>query len=111
MASLTPEVEQFITQRRLGSPINIYGPSTILSIIGGLFLTAFALFWTWIASHIFPSDPPSMLFTILPPLIGLLIFSVGLWVIGSAIYNRNMRAVVCTYGVAFARPSGTDSFY
>jgi hypothetical protein len=42
---------------------------------------------------------------------GLLFFFLGLWLIVSAIYNRGMRAVVCTYGLAFVKPSGSTSFY
>jgi len=46
MASLTAEVQQLITRDRLGSPLKIFGPHTVLSIIGGLFLIAFAVLWT-----------------------------------------------------------------
>jgi hypothetical protein len=140
MASLTPEVQQFIMRNRLGPPLKIYGPHTILSIIGGLFFTTFALFWTWFALSFFsssllppnlsafnmllhttpssflPSSPDSTfntmftIFSIVFPLFGLLFFFIGLWIILSAIYNHDMRAVVCTYGVVSARPSGIDSF-
>lgn len=46
MASLTIEAQQLIGRDRLGSPLRVYGPHTILHIIGGLFLTAFAVLWT-----------------------------------------------------------------
>ena len=142
MASLTAEAQQLITRDRLGSPLNIFGPHTVLSIIGGLFLMAFAVMWIWFTLSIFGNSllpanltffnllfqaaPPSFspdpsgtsstfntIFTIMGivfPLFGVLFFFSGLWNIFRAIYNHGIRAVICTYGVAYVRPSSADSF-
>ena len=93
-----------------------------LSIFGNHLLPANLTFF----NLLFHMSPPSFssypsgtsstfntIFTIIGivfPLFGGLFFIIGLWIIFGAIYNHGIRAVLCTYGVAYVRPSSSDSF-
>ncbi len=70
MASLTARAQQIIMRNNLGSPMEVYGPHTIASIIGGLFVMAFAAVWIWFALSITGSTllpPGSSVFNVLSP--------------------------------------------
>lgn len=131
MAPISLEAQQLIARNRLGIPTEVYKPHTILSIIGGSFFMAFALGWIWFTASItgspllptnlllfhFPSIPSDDAFSrifgivgIVFPLFGLIFVGVGLWIILNAILNRNIRAVVCTNGVAYVMRNRADAF-
>ena len=130
MVYVSPEARQLIGRYGLGGLIETYKPHTILSIIGGMFFIAFALFWIVVAASITQSPllPSSLLlfqfpfpsivssnsiftvFGIVFPLFGLIFVVVGLLMVIRAILNRNIRAIVCTNGVVSIKRKSADAF-
>ncbi len=126
MAHISPEAQQLIARDWLGTPAEIYKPHTILSVIAGLFLLAFASGWIWLAASITgssllpsnlllfhftaPSDSSFAIIGIIFPLFGLIFVGPGLWIVFKAILNRHIRAVVCTNGVAYVIRNSADAF-
>lgn len=129
MASVPPEAESLIRRYNLGMVRGVYKPHTFWSIVGCLFIVAFGAVWTLLAasltnSPLLPanlalfhqsidlpvSDSVFSILGIVFPLFGLLFCLIGLWNIVKALSHRHVRAVLCTYGVAYLGRQGADAF-
>ncbi len=133
MLAVPVGAEALIAEHHLGTLKKIYKPNTVLSIIVGSCLIAFACVWIMFALGLtgnpllpanqlpFPSSalPPSIdpTFTMLPtilsivfPLIGLIFIGVGFRILIMALLNQQVRAVLCEHGVAYLRPREAGAF-
>lgn len=131
MAKITPEAQQLVSSSHLGNTITVYGPHTVATIIGGLFLATFGIAWFLVVGTLmgsplvpagllpFPSPaatqpPPTpdtipVIFSVVFPLFGLIFVLIGLYLIARAIRNRDSRVVVCTAGLAYLTTTIADT--
>lgn len=98
----------------IGPPRQIYGPPTISNIISGFMIPVSAGIMVWlsifVSSSVSSSHSALNTAIMLLYLVVLLLGGMGLWYIFGAISKRNTRVVLCTHGVAYVQPSGSDSF-
>lgn len=131
MAKITSEAQQLVSRSHLGNTITVYGPHTVATIIGGLFLATFGIAWflvvgTLMGSPLVPArlipipsqattqPPPTpdiipLIFSVGFPLFGLIFALIGLYLIVRAIRNRDSRVVVCTAGLAYLTTTIADT--
>src|SRR5579859_1967289 len=115
MESLIAEAQRRIERDQLGLPLNIYGPPTALTIIGGMIALVVAIAMAgmvWL-SFSMPSENGIFLnvFVAFLAVILMIFLSVmSFQSLSRALSDRNMRVVICTRGVAFLRGRDYESF-
>lgn len=130
---LPKDAEQYIVAYHLGTPKMVYSPNTVGSLLVGLIVIIFAVFWMMAAllltgspllpvdatstypPVVFVSPDPSLTTTmtvlgVVLPLIGLILVGAGLVSIIKTVNNRQRRVVLCEHGVVDLTRERVDAF-